>query len=232
MDPRLRLAQAADYLRAGDPIGLARKAVYSESIAIGICLDLTGERDRRLATIDLQVRQATGPDIEALLAGDPGSRPDARDGHNRLLQRRVVERIGLDRCLVADDAAGVPSFMQYVFQHEDDERVRSAFPGIAPGIAEGEGLVEFLYVPPRARQLAYVTDCLRLVAEGCRARGLSTLLTYTPVGNRGAITALQVVGFRPFAIRRSTYRLLRKRTTYEPRTGRLLDLIREFSTAP
>jgi hypothetical protein len=178
------------------------------------------------------VRQATGRAIEALLADDPGALPDARDRHDRLLQRRVVERIGLDGCLVADDAAGVPSFMQYVFTHEDEERVRSALPGIAPGIPDGDGLVEFLYVPPRARNLSYVTDCLRLVADESRVRGLRSLLTYTPVGNRGALTALQVVGFRPFAIRRSTYRLLRKRTTYEPRTGRLLDLLRELSDTP
>lgn len=232
MDLRLRVAQTGDYLRTGDVIGLTRKALYSESIAIGIRKDLLGERDARLATLRFQVRNASAEDIQALIGKAPGDQSDARDRHDRVLQRRVVERIGLDRCFIADDEHGRPSFMQYVFTRDDDQRIRAVFPGIAPPIQEGAGLVEFLYVPPRARVLSFVTDCLSLVADESRRLGLRSLLTFTPIGNRGALTALQIVGFRPFAIRRSTYRVFRKRTTYEPRSGTLLDLLREFSDKP
>ena len=229
MDLGLRLSQTGDYLRTGDLIGVAKKAVYSESIAIGIEKHLVDERDPRTATLPFHVRPASASDIQALIGEGPDAASDARDRHDRVLQRRVVDRIGFDHCYVADDEHGRPSFMQYVFTSDDDERVRSAFPDVAPRIQEGAGLVEFLYVPPRARMLSFVTDCLNLVADELRRRGLHSLSTFTPVGNRGALTALHVVGFRPFAIRRSTYRLLRKRTTYEPRSGNLLDLLGEFS---
>ena len=199
MNVRFRLGQAREQLRAGgsgDLVALVRKRWSSETHRVGIRRELTAADDAPPANAKHHVRTATRADIEAVLDPARGGADDADESWQRYLLHHVLELAGPDRCYVADQGDLGPSYMQYLFVAEDDELLRARLPDVGPPIKPGEGLVDFLYVPPDARSLPFTAECLNLVAIEARKRGLSSLVTYTGVQTAGAPVASQLAGYR------------------------------------
>lgn len=214
---KLRLDQANDLLRSGDLLDLLRKPVHSESTGIGLRKDLPAGPEPRLAKIEREIRPATRDDLRALVdvaGADPTQPQDAAD---RRRQGRIVATFGTHGCFVADGEDGLPGFMHYLFTSEDNELFQSKYSHTGPVLADDEAMVEFLYVTPAARTMSFVTDCMTLMTEEARKRGARSVVTFPESVNRGALMVSHFVGFRPYAVRRSRYRLFRKTTTYELR---------------
>ena len=222
---RLRLAQANDLLRSGGLLDVLRKPVYSESTGIGLRKVLSDEPEPRLARIEREIRPATSGDLHALVdpAGADLSQP--QDPADRRRQARIVATIGTHGCFVADAEDGAPGYMHYLFTSEDNELFQSKYSHTAPVLGDDEAMVEFLYVTPAARTMPFVTDCMTLMAEEARKRGARSVVTFPGSENRGAQMVSHIVGFRPYAIRRSRYRLFRKTTTYELRPAEMADAL-------
>ena len=115
--------------------------------------------------------------------------------------------------------------MQFLFFPEDNDVLQAELPDLGPLIEPGEAMVDYVYVAPDARSLPFVTTCLVQVAAEARRRGATSIITYTPVGNKGALLASHLAGFRPFAMRSSRYRLFRRRVSYEPYTRGMSSLL-------
>lgn len=213
-------------------LGLAWKRIYSESLRVGIRKSLSvthddvSEEGRSPSTGAGQVRIATLEDIEAVLDPARGGANDPGELWERRLRHRVADTLGPGRCYVADLDDKGPSFMQYVFVAEDNDALQARFPEVGPRVGENEALVEFLYVPPDARSLPFVADCLRRVASEVQQRGAMSLITYTGIENAGALIASHLAGYRPFAMRRTRYRLGRRSISYEPYEGDIPGLLR------
>lgn len=229
---RFRLGQMREQLRAGGPrdlMALILKRWSSETYRVGIRRELTAADDRGATNAKHHVRSATVADIEAVLDPARGGAGDAQESWQRYLLHHVLELMGPGSCYVADEADLGPSFMQYLFVAEDNDALRSKLPDVGPPIEPGQGLVDFLYVPPDARTLPFTAECLSLVAVEARKRGLSSLITYTGVETAGALVASQLAGYRPFEMRSSRFRHFRHVVTYEPYDGDIKTLLRDSS---
>ena len=216
--------QAIDGVRTGDARGLlARvgKRIRSESVRIGIRKELTVADEAKSATEEYRFRTASMEDIQAVLDPLRGAETDANEIKQRRLRHHVASVFGPSRCYVADCGDLGPSFMQFVFFAEDNEILQARNPEIGPPMKPGEATVDYLYVSPDARSLPFVTACLLRVAEEARLRGATSLITYTPVGNKASLLASHLAGYRPFARQRSEYRFFRHRVSYEPYTQSL-----------
>jgi hypothetical protein len=221
MNLSFRLGQAYDSFLTGDVRGLLRRVrnrLYSETVRVGIRKELTAADEARSATAEHQVRIASMGDIEAVLDPGRGGATDANELWQRRLRRHVAATVGPSRCYVADCGDLGPSFMQFIFFSEDNDVLQAELPDLGPPIEPGEAMVDYLYVAPDARSLPFVTTCLLQVAVEARRRGATSIITYTPIGNRAALLSSNLAGYRPFALRRSRYRLFRRRVSYEPYT--------------
>jgi GNAT superfamily N-acetyltransferase len=221
MNLRFRLGQAYEGFRAGDASGLWRRLLnrlHSETLRVGIRMEPTAANEAQAATAENRVRIASEEDIEAVLDPARGSATDANELWQRRLRRHVAATVGPSRCYVADSGDLGPSFMQFLFFPEDNDLLQRALPDLGPPIEPGEAMVDYLYVAPDARSLPFLTSCLLQVAVEARRRGATSVITYTPIGNKAALTTSRLVGYRPFALRRRSYRLFRRRVSYEPYT--------------
>ena len=221
MNLRFRFGQAYDRLRAGDVRGLldrVRNRLHSETLRVGIRKEPTDADEAKTANAENRVRIATMAEIEAVLDSGRGGATDANEVWQRRLRRHVAATVGPDRCYVADCGGLGPSFMQFLFFPEDNEVVQAEFPDLGPPVEPGEAMVDYLYVAPDARSLPFVSSCLLQVAVEARRRGAKSIFTYTPVGNKAALLSSHLVGYRPFAMRRLSYRLFHRSVSYEPYT--------------
>jgi hypothetical protein len=227
MKLRFRLGQVYDRVRTGDARGLVRlvqKRLHSDTFRIRIRKETTDADEARSSAAEYPVRIASMADIEAVLDPGRGGAGDANEVWQRRLRRHVAATVGPSRCYVADFGDLGPSFMQFLFFPEDNDLLQAEFPDLASRIEPGEALVEYLYVPPDARSLPFITTCLVQVAAEARRRGAASVVTYAQVGNKGALFSFQLAGFRPFAMRRSSYRLFRLSVSYEPYTQNMASL--------
>lgn len=214
---RLRLSQAGDVLQSGHRLELLRKPLYSESTGIGLRKEVSSGPDPRLSKVERELRHATIGDLEYLV-GEAGADPtDPQDRADRRVQARIAAKLGTRCCYVADSDDGHPGFVQYLFMSDDNELFQATYSHTGPPLGDDEAMVEFLYVAPAARTMSFVTECMLLVIEQARAQGARSVQTWPNAGNRGALMASHLVGFRPFGVRHSRYRLFRKSTTYQPR---------------
>ncbi|UCC24403.1 MAG: hypothetical protein JSU98_11775 [Gemmatimonadales bacterium] len=221
MSLRFRLGQVYDTVRSGDVSILLRRVrnrISSETLRVGIRKELTEADDARVANAEDRIRIASASDIEAVLDPGRGGAKDANEVWQRRLRRHVAETVGPDRCYVADHGDLGPSFMLFAFFPEDNDLLQRAFPDIGPRIKPGEAMVEYLYVPPDARSFGFLNSCLLQVGVEARRRGATSLVSYMPAGNKAALMSVRFAGYRPFELRRSGYRLFRRRVSYEPYT--------------
>jgi GNAT superfamily N-acetyltransferase len=232
MDLRFRLGQAFDRVRAGDIrglLGLVRKRLHSETLRVAVRKEPTEADEARSATAEHPVRIASMADIEAVLDPARGRAMDANEIWQRRLRRHVAATVGPDRCYVADCGDLGPSFMQFLFFPEDNDILQAEFPDIGPLIEPGEAMVEYLYVAPDARSLPFAAASLVQVAVEARRRGVQSIITHIPIGNKGALFSSHSAGYYPFGMRRSRYRLFRRHVSYEPYTGSMRSLLRDVS---
>jgi len=205
-----------------------RKPIYSESTGIGLLKELPPDPDPRVTRITRELRPATSADLDYLV-NDTGADPtDPQDRMDRRVQARIASNLGTRCCYVADSDDGHPGFVQYLFMSADNELFQASYSHTGPPLKADEAMVEFLYVAPAARTMSFVTECMNLVIEQARTQGARSVQTWPDAGNRGALMASHLVGFRPFGVRRSRYRFFHKSTTYQPRVVPMS----ETSTAP
>jgi hypothetical protein len=213
MDLRFRLGQAFDRVRAGDIrglLGLVRKRLHSETLRVAVRKEPTEADEARSATAEHPVRIASMADIEAVLDPARGRATDANEIWQRRLRRHVAATVGPDRCYVADCGDLGPSFMQFLFFPEDND------------ILQAE-------LAPDARSLPFAAASLVQVAVEARRRGVQSIITHIPIGNKGALFSSHSAGYYPFGMRRSRYRLFRRHISYEPYTGSMSSLLRDPS---
>lgn len=216
---RLRLGLVGDYVRGGDLrnlAGKATKALYSDIVGIGIRKDLTADRGAADRRREPPIRPASMADVLAMVGDDRGGAFDADELHERRWRRRVAKSMGVEGCFVADVEGIGPAFMQYLFLADDNDRLRSTFPGAFPDLAADEALVEYLYVVPAARHPGLAVSCVAQVAEEARQRGAASVISFIDPGNKGAIFVSQMTGFRAYCVRRTRSRFFRKTYVFEP----------------
>jgi hypothetical protein len=207
-----------DYLGHGEYRRLARRAaafVYSESVSVVVRKDLSGDPRASEGERRTRIRAASLPDVQSLLGADGNDDVDADELWERRLRQHIAATLGVDGCYVADVAGVGPSFMQYLFTSDDNERLRSNFAGLFPILAVDEAMVEFLYVAPGSRNPGFIVDGLVQVADEARRRKAASVISFIDPTNTGALFVNHLAGFQAHSVRRSRKRFLRRTYSFE-----------------
>jgi hypothetical protein len=189
-----RVGTIVSLLRRGrvDDLGRTlRMRWHSTHEAYGMRRDLAEPFETPPAKIPVTVRQVTDADVAAILGSRAGSE------HERI---ELIERQGLlaqrrERCFVAVDASGAPTFVQWLFLPEDNAFVQSHFKGVFLPLAPGEALLENAYTFERYRGLAIMAHAMSRICEEARALGCRWGVTHVGCKNVPSLKGCARAGF-------------------------------------
>jgi RimJ/RimL family protein N-acetyltransferase len=185
---------------------MVRRQLHQTWISYGLRRDLEEPHPSPEAQIPFSVREFTDSDIPQLLPTDQRAynRKERLEIANRL--QHVAEHI--PRCFVAvDERRGVPCFMQWLMDADQNERIRHFFRGRFPLLQKNEALLENAYTPPQYRGLGLMSAAMSRIAESAREFGCRYVITFVLKDNTASLKGCAKAGFYPYLIRRDSHTL-------------------------
>src|SRR4051812_6153143 len=201
--PPARAAALASWARLASPAvaGAAARAVarrlYSDTHAVALWRDLTAPFEAPRAGIGFDLRPAAGHGLPGLL--DPAASDLPAEERWERARRARLFAAGIGTCYVATTAEGEPCYVQWLFDHRDNDAVRRYFAGAYPAPAEGEVLLEAAYTPARFRGRGLMAAGMARIAGLGAARGARWAVTVVDVGNAASLKGSVRAGFHPRA---------------------------------
>ena len=217
MDARTsKLRESLALLRGGKARVLwhtLRRRLSSEDQVVGLRRDLALPFETPPAKVPLRVRRATEADRRALSTWEPGE--SAEDAHEQTTRARLLAS-GLGTCYAAVDDGEHLCYVQWLFGPEENAQVQRYFGGAFPVLAPDEVLLEAAFTFASRRGLRVMPCAMAQVAEEGRRRGARWALTFVSVDNAPSLKGCERAGFTPYVLRRTRWRLFRRRHHFEP----------------
>lgn len=192
------------------PASRFRGWIASDLYSYGLHRDLTLPIQPHAAKIPITVRPLRSSDIPALLSGleEAGSAT-----HDRKDRRKLV-KAGINQCYVAATQADSPCYMQWLILPSENEKIQKIFGGLLPWLGSDEILLEQAFTVEAFRGLGIMPCAMAQIAELGRAHGIRWALTFVDQYNIAALKGCQRAGFRPYLIRRESWRFFQQRISF------------------
>ena len=204
-----RMAREGD---VGPALALARKNLWTSSVAFGFKRDLSVPFAAPPARARIRIRELEPGDVDQLL------RPKAGDSPKQLARQRRLIAAGIPTCYVAVDPDETPLYMQWLIRPEHNHLLAERFGREFPQLADDEVLLEGAFSPKRFRSRAAAPRAASMIAEGAYPEARWALM-FVANDNRAVLKLAPLVGFSEYTVRRATWRLLHHRVTFEPLHG-------------
>jgi hypothetical protein len=201
-----RMAREGD---VGPALALARKNLWTTSVAYGLKRDLSVPFETPRARARIRIRELEPGDVDQLL------RPKAGDSPKQLARQRRLLAAGIPTCYVAVDPDETPLYMQWLILPEHNHLLAERFGREFPQLADDEVLLEGGFSPKRFRSRAVAPRAASLIAEGAYPEA-RWALAFVANDNRTVLKLAPLVGFHEYTVRRATWRLFHHRVTFEP----------------
>lgn len=195
-------------------LGLIRRWLWSEAVAVGLRRELTTPIPARRPTVRLEVRPIRPAEWHAFT----DLRSDGVRGEPGLVRVNAYHllRSGIRTCYVAVTEDGEPCYMQFLILPDENDRLHDAFGGLFPPLEPEEALVEFAFTLEPYRSRGVMPFALAQLAEEARRKRARWLVTYVPGHQVMLLRFYERSGFERFRLRRERYRLFRRRIRFEP----------------
>jgi len=189
--------------------------LWSVALSVGLRRDLGQAFVAPAAAFPLTIGPLVAGDVAGLLATDGGALT-AEERWERATRRRLLDA-GFGTCYVAVTGRGEACHMLWLFGAADNDRLARYFGGALPRLAPDQVLFEGLFTPRRFRGLGIMPAVVARIAELAAAeRGARWALAFVRADNEASLRGCARAGFRPDTLRRETWRLLRRRTSFSP----------------
>ena len=196
-------------------VRLVRRWLWSDVTAFGLERPTDDPIPARRPRIELEIRPIK-PGEETPFTRTPGATGD--DTLVRVNARHLLES-GLQTCYVGVTEDGDPCYMQYLVFPEQNDVLEEAFGGLIPELGTEDALLEFAFTLEAYRAAGVMPAVVAHLGEEAKQRGARRLVTYIPEWNPHVLRFFRRIGFEPFATRRETYRLFRRRIRFEGLAG-------------
>ena len=155
---------------------------------------------RPTAKIPVRIRAMEPDDIAEIVAERP--------------RRLPALSANIPTCYVATTDDGSICYMQWLIQADQQDRLRPYFKGHLAGYRSDTVLLEFAYTFERFRGQGIMGAAMAAIAEQGLSTGARWAITYVNVGNLASLKGCANAGFRPYMIRRESWRGLRLRQSF------------------
>ena len=198
------------YLRAGQ-LRLVGRALlrrfYSDDLSLGLRRDATLPFSLPKPGMSLEIRPIEASDASLLSTA-------SLQTHEVGIQATFLLESGIRTCYAAVTRDGQVCYLQFLVDSSQNARLEALFGGIVPPLAPDEALLEAAFSPPRYRGrgiMLYVLPELARKAQDLGARWLVLYASDPPM-----LKACKLCGFQPSVLRRTSYRLFRRRLSFTP----------------
>jgi GNAT superfamily N-acetyltransferase len=204
MNPAIRAKTTLLMIRNGEVPDILRELahrVHSDEASYVLRRDLSVPLNPRpKAKIPIRIRPMEPSDLPQILAERP--------------RRLPVLQANIPTCYVATVEEGSICYMQWLVGADQQMRLRPYFKGELAGYDRDTVLLEFAYTFERFRGCGIMSAAMAEIAEQGLARGARWALTYVKDDNVASLKGCAKAGFRPYMIRRETWRGFRLRQSF------------------
>ncbi len=204
MNPALRAKTTLLMLRRGERAEILHELasrLYSDDASYVLRRDLARPLlPRPVAKIPISVRPMEPGDFPQIVAERP--------------RRLPALRANIPTCYVATTDGGSICYMQWLIGADQQDRLRPYFKGELAGYQGDTVLLEFAYTFERFRGRGIMAAAMAEIAEQGLPLGARWALTYVKHDNVPSLKGCANAGFRPYMMRRESWRGLRLRQSF------------------
>ena len=176
----------------------------------------------------LNIQQLAGEELVTIMSGAAKRAVEERLYFER---RKRLVKFEIGRCYVSFDETGLPCHFQWIFDHEDNEKLAKHFNGEYPNIAPEENMLEHTLTLPSHRGKGIHDMALSsIIAMEERNHGIKQYSIFINPQNAPAMRAARKMGFVPIMIRKERWFFFTHRfdfKKYENEMDRSLDIVTE-----
>jgi len=125
--------------------------------------------------------------------------------------------------------------MQWLIGPSENDKIQAYFKGIFPLLAPDEALLEYAFTPDAYRGQGIMPCAMAQIAERAKAFAARWVITFVDHQNIPALKGCKKAGFVPYLMRKDTWRLFRRRSTFKqlpPETPYPFDLEQPANEKP
>jgi RimJ/RimL family protein N-acetyltransferase len=152
------------------------------------------------AQLPLRIRPMEPGDLAEIVAERP--------------RRLPALRANIPTCFVATTETGSICYMQWLIQADQQDRLRPYFKGHLAGYQNDTVLLEFAYTFERFRGQGIMGAAMAEIARQGLLQGARWAITYVKLDNVASLKGCAHAGFRPYMIRRESWRGFRLRQSF------------------
>lgn len=175
--------------------------IYSEVKSYGLEQSAETARHNELLTKELFVRLFTIQDLNRL---------NEKMRHIRLVKENIPT------CYIAENNEQVPVFRQWLFKHDQNQRIQNFFGGIFPSLENGEALLEGGFTHENYRGQRIMAKGILNILNLPENNDIKRFITFVDITNIPSIKGLQRAGFTPYSVRHEKWRFFKRTVTFTP----------------
>lgn len=187
-----------------------RTHLHSDFVHVGLRRSTTEPFPTPRPRLSLELRPVESGDHELF---DPRLR---HDEDADLVDAYDLLGSGMETAYVAVTKDGEVCHLNFVIDASQNDALEAVYGDLVPPLDADEGLLEAAYTLEQFRGRGIILNVIPLLAERAQEQGIAWLIAYPPVDNRRMIGAFEWAGFEPFVQRRDSYRLFRRKVSFEP----------------
>lgn len=155
----------------------------------------------KLLTNELKIRLFSMTDLNRL---------NENMRHIRLVKENIPT------CYIAENNENIPVFRQWLFKHDQNERIHRYFGGIFPNLEKNEALLEGGFTHDKYRGQRIMAKGILNILNLPENKDIKRFITFVDVTNIASIKGLQRAGFTTYCIRHESWRFFKRRVTFTP----------------
>jgi GNAT superfamily N-acetyltransferase len=188
--------------------------IYGETVLVGMRLDLLKFQREQVLPDQITVRPVRTGEVPRILDfGEPGL--PRREIHERVIRHQMLAA-GIRTCYIAEDAASIPCFVQWVIGADQNDLLKRRIRGWYPRLSPQEVLIEYAYTLAERRGAGIMPAVTSHLLDGAKRKGARSAVAFVPSWNGGSLRIHLRMGFSPYLLFREKRRFLSRSRSCTP----------------
>jgi hypothetical protein len=192
--------------------GRVADRLWSTRRAVGFRRDLEQTFAAPVANLPIRIVELDDDTLPAML--DPRLAQASELDVLECASRRALWARHFGRCFVALAPDDRPCFLQWLFHHDDNSRLRDHFGDSFPALKPDEALLEGAYTPAAFRGQRIMPAAMALIAERAADQRARYVHTFVGIENMASLKGCVRAGFPPYQWREQRLRLFGRTTSF------------------
>lgn len=130
--------------------------------------------------------------------------------HRRLVSENIPD------CYVAITTNNDTVYRQWLFKHQENDRLETYFGPIFPKLKQGEAIIEGVFTHPDYRGLRIMSHAIYKILNQKQYDHLDRVIAFVEEKNRASLKGFYRIGFSPYVVRQEQWRFFKRKVSFIP----------------